>query len=103
HAAHPHHSITLVLYSTHIRSPGADVKSLSLGTRWLDAASKPGELKTAVIEPGKLTKSYPLGPTDVLDVSWEAPKTALPPSEPTIDRKSTRLNYSHVSISYAVF
>src|SRR5439155_8756094 len=43
-----------------LANPGADVKSLNLGTRWLDAASKPGELKTAVIEPGKLTKSYPL-------------------------------------------
>jgi hypothetical protein len=68
-----------------LANPGADVKSLNVGTRWLDAASKPGELKIAPIEPGKLAKSYPLGPTDVLDLSWEASKTAPPPSDPTMD------------------
>ena len=44
------------------------MKSLNLVTRFADAANKPGELKTIAIDPAKLAKSYPLGPTScVLD------------------------------------
>ncbi len=86
-----------------LANPGSDVKSLTIGTRWLDAANKPGELKTVAIEPAKLTKNYPLGPTDVLDMSWEAPKSAPPASEPTLEAEvSVHVNDARVETTAAL-
>src|SRR6266511_4537796 len=52
------------------------------------------------------TEIYTLSLHDALPIfprpwPWPAPRTALP--DPREDRKSTRLNSSHVKISYAVF
>src|SRR5690625_5526734 len=41
-------------------------------------------------------------PRDIAFDNWDE-IGALPPAVPQLDRKSTRLNSSHVAISYAVF
>lgn len=77
--------------------PGGDLKSVTLFTRWPDAANKPGELKTIALDPGQLTKSHPLGPTDVLEMTWDAPRTVIVPSEPTLETEiSVRVEESRV-------
>src|SRR6266496_5271533 len=52
------------------------------------------------------TEIYTLSLHDALPISpcrWSCPPRSVPPPPPARDRKSTRLNSSHVEISYAVF
>src|SRR5207253_9496932 len=92
---------TLFPYTTLFRSPVAESSSPS--TSALDRASKPlrdrpiPDLLTEI--PGPRAREHV-----AFDEQWTSP--SLPrayPLVPVRDRKSTRLNSSHVAISYAVF
>src|SRR5690606_40843748 len=53
-----------------------------------------------VAEPDRL---QPIGVRGLVDLLPDVPVVAVPPFGYVLDRKSTRLNSSHVKISYAVF
>src|SRR5699024_12712630 len=77
----PHPSSTLFPYTTLFRSHS-------------DSGEVPDDLKEAA------NPTYEVGSKAIIETDhMEGMKNA----EATIDRKSTRLNSSHVSISYAVF
>src|SRR5438874_9804317 len=53
--------------------------------------------RSEIILPGALTKSFDARPGDVFKAEYDGLGSV------NVDRKSTRLNSSHVEISYAVF
>src|SRR5690348_17837653 len=63
-----------------------------------------GQLALGLIDPGNIIKRHanPLGIDPPGLRTTEVPQAAQTPGT-TLDRKSTRLNSSHPSISYAVF
>src|SRR5690606_41347902 len=71
---------TLFPYTTLFRSPGSRVGS---SWRWVPRAKRPGSTRAS--------------PITLVTRRRGSPRTA------STDRKSTRLNSSHVKISYAVF
>src|SRR5690625_6204318 len=60
-----------------------------------------GEVDIALLPIGD---NYTMGPADaVRAIDFIKPSVVIPMHYNTLDRKSTRLNSSHVAISYAVF
>src|SRR6267142_4326803 len=76
---------------------------------WDDVARRIGQCASAILPIGAAAKQHgfhlPLN-TDRIQAEWLAARLAETIDAliwPTLDRKSTRLNSSHMSISYAVF
>src|SRR5205807_8938589 len=103
HTIHPQHTSTLFPYTTLFRSPEGKIDLQGGVVRFPDTATgmrvNAGEVRPLRVDPAwmenEASLTRQLGKIEL--------KTATPEAEAFKDRKSTRLNSSHLVISYAVF